>query len=213
MARIPELYVPEHDDAAREEGLVYIGDLMASHVLTALKQNCAPQGLGFLAARPVTPEEINDLHRLMSETLSKPTADLVLTPYIGDMAIRLSIGQPDVVEFQFDYWDGRPMKTLLRTGPDTDSVTLTGFQPFNPWRFDRYQDRGVAQKTVDALRATGDIKSIDVQVHEGGRTFERADEAAELALGELLIALETGESSELGERLARALDEIDKGRE
>lgn len=208
MSRVPELYIPSEDEAARAEGSVYIADLMASHVLLALKQNCAPQGLGFIHAEPVTPEAVNKLHGEMSDVLSAPRERLRSGLYIGPMSVRTSYDNPDEVTFSVDYWDGRPMKTSITTGPNLDPTLLTGFKPFDPWGFDRDQGAGQAQKSIDALRATGDSMSMEVQALEGGRAFERAKTAQDLAMGLMSSALKGEENPELGIALSEALDRI-----
>jgi hypothetical protein len=209
MARIPELYIPEQDQLSRDQGTVYIADLMASHVLVSLKQNCAPQGLGFMRASPVSPDEAKNLHTQMSEALGAHKEGHFQGLYIGDIAVRRCIDEPELLEFKLDYWDGRPVKTTLVTGPETDSTTLTGFQAFDPWTFDRDQGPGAAQKTVDALRATNDSSSLEVQVLEGGRTFDCLKGAKSMLLGHLLRALEGNENPEFSEDFARALEQYE----
>ncbi|HSX44300.1 MAG TPA: hypothetical protein VLE69_03325 [Candidatus Saccharimonadales bacterium] len=209
MSRVPELYIPSEDEAARAEGSVYIADLMADHVLIALKQNCAPQGLGFIYAEPVTAEYVNELHDAMTEALAAD-ADLLRRGFnIGQIIVESEYGRPDEVVFRFDYWDGRPMRLAVTSGIDSDKNLLTGFKPFNPRGFDHDQGTGAAQKSVDALRATGDPMSFEVQALEGGRTFENAKNAQAAAIGFMDQAL-SGEAGdlELGITLSEALDKV-----
>jgi len=210
MSRVPELYLPEQDQLSRAEGSIYIEDLLASHVLIALKQNCAPQGLGFINAQPVSSNEVNVLHTQMVEALDSSESELEHGLYVGEIAVRSDYDDPSIVNFNLDYWQGRPMKTTLRTGPNTDREMLTGFQAFDPWGFDRDQGQGVAQNTIDALRATGDFRSMDVVAHEGGRTFDRVGDAKNLLGGLLLSAIKGKENPELAERLAKALETYDE---
>lgn len=208
MSRVPELYNPEADAVSRDEGLVYIEDLPASHVLLALKKNCAPQGLGFLHAEPVTDEMLDELHADMVWALDASNRELAAGFRIGEISVRSWYDDPNVIKFTADYWEGRPLKTTLTTGPNVDRELLTGFVPFSPWGFDRDQGQGEAQKTIDALRVEGTAEGIALETLIGTRDLGKAQEARGKMLPE-----DPMRDSELDSMLRKILDRYDRLRE
>jgi hypothetical protein len=189
MSRVPELYDAAADEAARAENRVYVADVIGSHVLTALKIVCAPQGLGFLHAQSVDSPEA-DAARLGSELrdgisrVRRGELDMIYLPTFEEIMVYGDYQDPAKVTVQVKYWDGRPVQTSLTTGGNFDEERLTGFVPFSPSGFDRDQGRGVAQQTIDALRATGHLSSFEVAMNAGAREFDTA-KAAELLAGRL----------------------------
>lgn len=189
-----QLYSPERDEQAREDGLVYIEDLALSGAIIALKVACAPLGSGFFDHQPISEQDLSEFHDDLITGIAKVSAEPKLgflsrllgsqpaanTHYRSERDFYLQFsrfnGTVEVAPGSSGYWDGRPFQIRRFTaGENLNPTTLTGFDPFNPEGFDDYQDTpGIAQSAIDALRRTGDPLSIDVAVHEAGRTFERA---------------------------------------
>jgi|GEM_PF-5531828 len=194
MSVVQQLYSPERDEQAREAGLVYIEDLALSGTMIALKVACAPLGNGFFDHQPIGEQDLSELHDDLITGIGKVSAETepgflsrlfggqaaANTHYRSERDFYLQFsrfnGTVEVAPGNSGYWDGRPFQIRRFTaGENLNPTTLTGFDPFNPEGFDSYQDTpGIAQSTIDALRRTGDPLSIDVAVHEAGRTLERA---------------------------------------
>ncbi len=194
MSTVEQLYSRERDEQAREAGLVYIEDLALSSTMIALKIACAPLGSGFFGHQPIGEQDLSELHADLvtgiAEVSAEPEQSFLSkllrvqagpnTHYRSERDFYLEFsrfnGKVEVAAGNSGYWDGRPFQIRKFTaGEDLNPITLTGFEPFNPEGFDSYQDTpGIAQSTIDALRRTGDPLSIDVAVHEAGRTLERA---------------------------------------
>ncbi|HEY5152705.1 MAG TPA: hypothetical protein VII55_01900 [Candidatus Saccharimonadales bacterium] len=189
---VEQLYSPDRDEQAREAGLVYIEDLALSSAMIALKVVCAPRGSGFFDHQPIGGQDLSELHDDLVTGVGKVSSEPGLlsrlvrgeaawnTHYRSERDFYLQFerfnGKVEVAAGNSGYWDGRPFQIRkFMAGENLDPATLTGFDPFNPTGFDSYQDTpGIAQSTIDALRRTGDPLSIDVAVHEAGRTLERA---------------------------------------
>jgi len=189
-----QLYSPERDEQARDAGLVYIEDLALSGAMIALKAACAPLGSGFFDYQPIGGQDLGELHDDLITGIGKVSEEpesgflsrlfrvqaATNTHYRSERDFYLEFsrfnGTVEVAAGNSGYWDGRPFQIRRFTaGENLNPATLTGFDPFNPEEFDSYQDTpGIAQSTIDALRRTGEPLSIDVAVHEAGRTLERA---------------------------------------
>lgn len=204
MYRYEQLFSASDDEAAREEGNVYIADLALSGVLIALKGNSAPVRLGFIHYTPLRPDEGEILHddlssAIFTEDYKKPGE----LPRLNEVNIMEDFD--GLIKVGADYWDGRPIKTYFTAGDDLSISRLTGFAPFNPRTYDDYQhNEGLAQRVIDDLRQSGDPLSLEVMRNEEGRIFKNLPDAEEF-----LESIETQEGpSKLTDHLSAQLDRV-----